>query len=788
MDQKSLQILEFPKVREVLAGFTAFSVSRELAETLLPSHDAETVCLWLRQSAEARWLLSLEPGFSIGHPGDIRKNAKMTTLGKILDPESLLDIRSTLATARLMHSTLKGLLSDLPCLWDIARNIVVIPSLEEEIERCIDPAGEVLDTASEELARIKYELKETRRQIINRLESIIRAESAQVMVQDNFITERSGRYVIPIKTEFQGEMKGIIHDVSNTGATVFIEPWATVELGNKLRQLDMEEEREIGRILTELSEEVAENNQEISENVNLIAELDLALAKARYARSVKATEAQIADTDGEKSGILKLINARHPLLKERAVPISVEAGDGFTGLIITGPNTGGKTVSLKTMGLLTLMTQSGMPIPASEGSQVPIFDNVFADIGDEQSIEETLSSFSWHMGNVVRIVGMSTTKSLVLLDELGTSTDPAEGAALARAILHHFLSREVLFAATSHYSELKVFAHATSGLQNASMEFDPKTLAPTFNLVLGIPGGSNALAIASQLGLPSAIIESAREMLPQGASEMEVLLRELASEKEATQAIQMELAKDREAAAKLKLQIEEEIRGLESAKHEILQEERERIGKESVELHKRIREASSELKKTRSKKSVKEAKSVLDAVREKLSSKTWQTETDREQKGQEIAAPPISIGDEVRVADTNIRGKVIAQSKKTGQIEIHAGQTKIRVDVEDVEKVESEERSSSIQSHTLQKSEEQRHRSLELDLRGKRADEVEPELDSYLNDVSIARFHEVCIVHGYGTGTIRQIVRDMLASHPLVRSFRSGKHDEGGDGVTVARL
>ncbi|MFO8100603.1 MAG: endonuclease MutS2 [Dehalococcoidia bacterium] len=788
VDNKSAEMLEFPKLLGILTGFTSFSVSRSLAESLLPQDDPESVSLLLRQSTEARNLLSFEPNLSIGQPVDIRETVRMTSLGKVLEPALLLDVRSILLAASLMNSTIKEHSPDLPSLWDIARQIVVLPQLADEIERCIDPSGEVLDTSSAELAGIRHELSQTRLQITNRLEKILRAENNQPMIQDNFITERGGRYVIPIKTEFQGEMKGIIHDVSNTEATVFIEPMAIVELGNRLRQLAMEEEREVLRILTVLSEDVAEYSELIVSDVNLIAELDLALAKAKFAQSYSAREPQIASPD-EATRIFRLAGARHPLLKEKAVPISVQIGDGFSGLVITGPNTGGKTVSLKTIGLFVLMAQAGIPIPASEESRIPVFDNIFADIGDEQSIEETLSSFSWHIGNITRIIEKATQNSLVLLDELGTSTDPAEGAALAQAIMSYFIENNTMVAATTHFGELKAFAHKTPGMENASMEFDPVTLAPTYRMVQGIPGGSNALSTAAHLGLPTQIIDRASQMLPKGMPEMESMVRELALEKETVRAERSAMESEREAATALKQQLEEDLQDLERHKQDILRDEREKIGSEAAELRKQIRRASSELKKSKSKQKIEEARSAIDTVHEQLESEVWQVPASS--SGEALAVSgieDISIGEAVRVIDTSIRGTVAGILEKTGEVEVHAGKTRLKVSAEDLEKIEKLGEKSYSRSHTLTRDETQHPRSLELDLRGKRADEVEPEVDAYLNDASIAGFHEVRIIHGYGTGTLRQIVRDMLASHPLIRSFRSGKQEEGGDGVTVIKL
>jgi DNA mismatch repair protein MutS2 len=733
MDEKSLEMLEFPKVREILAGFTSFSASRDLAVSLHPSTDPELVSLLLTQSTEARRLLATNPGFSIGAASDVREAAEMAARGKILDPQTLVDIQMTLAAARRLRAGLAKAASEFPSLWGIAERIVLLPRLEEDIARCIDATGDLLDSASAQLADLRRQLKAKRQQLLDRLDGIIKSAKGQRVVQEPLITEREGRYVIPVRAELQKEFKGIVHDVSNTGATVFVEPWMTVDLGNERRQLAIEEQREVERILAALSADVGANQAAISENVALIAELDLALAKARYADRARATEPVIVgeiigDCAGQM-GALRLVEARHPLLKGKAVPLSLEIGNDFSTLIITGPNTGGKTVALKTIGLLTLMAQSGMPIPASENSCIPIFDSVFADIGDEQSIEQTLSTFSWHIGNIVRIIETSTRKSLVLLDELGTSTDPNEGAALARAILLHFLSKRALVVATTHFSDLKVFAHATPGMQNASLEFDPVTLAPTYHLTLGIPGGSNAMATALRLGLPGEIIASAREMLTTDTAEVEKLLKDLTSEKQRTRALHSDLEEQKTRTADLRSRLEHELERLREREQSILRETRDRLAEEAARLHKDIRQASSELRKARSKESIERAQEVLKSAREQI--QTWQTQSTDE---------------------------------GVGGIVIHS------------------------KSATVKKPPGGRARLLELDLRGKRAGEIERQLDSYLNDASLAQLTEGRIIHGFGTGTVRQIVREMLASHPLVSSFRPGELREGGDGVTIVVL
>lgn len=789
MDNKSLEMLEFPRIREILAGYTSFSASHELATALKPLRDYERISLLLRQTAEARDLLGLDKGFSIGSIVDIRETAKMAALESVLDPQSLLEVQHTLAAFHVLRRYFSDLSDDFPLLRDIAGGIVELQQIEKDIAACLDATGEVLDTASPALANIRQQLRETRAQILERLEAIVRSPRGRRILQEDIITEREDRYVILVKTECRHEIKGIVHDISNTGATVFIEPTATVGLGNALRELVIEERREIERILGILSAEVGAHSDDITRSIELTAELDLALAKARYARSIKATEPiVIAPTkekkaDGKRNACtLKLIEARHPLLSAKAVPFSIEIGHDFSILVITGPNTGGKTVTLKTLGLLSLMAQAGMPIPASAESQVPIFDSVFADIGDEQSIEQTISSFSWHMGNVVRIIRSATQDSMVLLDELGTSTDPAEGSALARAILSYFLSRGTMAVATTHYSDLKAFAHTTAGLENASLEFDPATLAPTYKLTVGIPGGSNAMATASRLGIPPEIIDDARGMLTEGSQELETLLADLMAEKQKSEALRREVDVEREELIRRNAELYREQQRLKTEEQQAIQQARDRIVREEAELHKEIRQAATELRKEKSATVIEQAKYTLAGVRQQLDSEAWQV------KAKDIQAAdvgPVKIGDTVWIKEVGLMATVLSILEKTQEVEVLAGQTKMRLGLDGVVKTRASEDITTPRP-TIRPA--VRTVPLALDLRGRRADEVEPVLDSYLNDAVQSSINEARIIHGIGTGTVRNIVRDFLASHPLVKSFRSGGHDEGGDGATIVSL
>jgi DNA mismatch repair protein MutS2 len=783
MDEKSLEMLEFPKIREILADYTSFSASRELAMNLKPLQDYRRISLRLQQTAEARSLMALDKGFSIGSAHDIRDNVKLETLEGVLDPLSLLEVQQTLYALHDLRRYLKSIAGDFPLLWNAAEGIAELQQIEKDIASCIDPAGEVLDNASPELAGIRAQLRTTRAQILEKLETIVQSPRGGRILQEDVITERDGRYVLLVKIEHRHDLRGIVHDISNTGATVFMEPTTTVGLGNALRELVVEERHEIEKILRLLTAEVGAHADDIVRSIELTAELDLILAKARYAHRINAVEPAIIEpsSDGRKTNYLKLIEARHPLLGEKAVPFSLELGDKYTVLVITGPNTGGKTVTLKTIGLLNAMAQAGLPIPADATSQLPIFDNVFADIGDEQSIEQTLSTFGWHMGNIVRIIGQADGKSLVLLDELGTSTDPAEGSALARAILRHFLSKDVLTVATTHFSDLKAFAHTTQGLNNASLEFDAKTLTPTYRLTIGTPGGSNAIATAARLGIPAEIINDARSLLSGHSQELETLLANLMEEKQKIAILERDLVVEREKLKRRNDDLDKELQRLKSEERRTLQAERDAIVQEAAELHKEIRQASTELRKEKTSARLEDAKKSLAKVREAIASERWQPPAGATP---EEDAGIMKVGDTVRIKEAGLTGIVLSINETSQEVEVQAGNTKMRLGLNGVVKatpaIDKFAPSAKVPAA--------RRVPMELDLRGKRADEVEPILDTYLNDASQSSLSEARIIHGIATGTVRSIVREFLKNHPLAKSFRTGGRDEGGDGVTVVRL
>jgi DNA mismatch repair protein MutS2 len=786
LDEKSLAMLEFPRVREIIAGYTSFPASRELALSLKPTSDPVKVRLWLKQCTEARHLQAVEPDLQVGEITDVREMAGLAARGKVLEPPILAVIAHTLTDIRLLKGKLTAVSNEYPLLWDIAQNIIDLRTLEKDINACITPAGELLDSATSELQALRHQIQSQRQQLLTNLEGVIRSSHGQKIIQEPIVTQREGRYVIPVKIEFKKEIQGIIHDVSNTGATVFIEPWDAIEQGNELRELINEEKREIERIMRQLSGEVGVHEAEIAGNIALASEIDFIFAKAKYARRARANEATIAAfEENTASPALRLREARHPLLGDHAVPLSVEIGKDFTVMVITGPNTGGKTVALKTMGLLSLMTLAGLPIPAHEESQIPIFDNIFVDIGDEQSIEQTLSTFSWHITNISRIIKGSTRCSLVLLDELGTSTDPAEGSALARAILLHFLSKSTMTVATTHLGDLKAFAYVAEGLQNASLDFDPVTFAPTYRLTIGLPGGSNALETAARLGLDLSIIEDARNMLSTGTLELEVLITSLNEENSKVKLLHQELDTAHSEVEQLRKEFEKELHDLKIKEKTVIQETRDRVVTEAAELQREIKQASSELRKQKSRDAVEHTRKTLAAVHDRLKSETWQVQTSPEDKTAQ--EDTISPGDTVWLKDANLEATVIQINEASNEIEVQAGQTRIKLGLDGIERIVPTGAGEARKFVPIVKP-EPKQVSMELLLLGKRAEEVEHLLNSYLDDAALANLRQVRIVHGSGTGVLRQIVRELLSTHPLVKSFRPGERGEGGNGVTVVRL
>jgi DNA mismatch repair protein MutS2 len=782
MDTKDLELLEFPRIREIIAGYCSFSISREMAMSLSPSTDIDDIQAKLEESKEAGRLIEEDSSVTASGVEDIRDYAVAASRGQVLDPKTLRIICTSLQTMRLLRSGIAEHPDKYPILCKYAVNIGEFTPIEKAVNRAISLDGEILPNASAKLVSIRQNQQAKKAVLMNTLQGLISTGTQQHFIQEALITEREGRYVIPIKSEYRKDLQGIVHDVSNSGATLFIEPLQTLELGNSLKEEQIEEKREIARILTEISELIGGVSEDIIDSIEATALLDLTLAKARFARRFKATEATVYKADSATPPVIKLDNARHPLLGDNAVPLSIEIGSDFSILIITGPNTGGKTVALKTIGLLCMMTQAGLPIPAANTSRLPVLDGIYADIGDEQSIAQTLSTFSWHMSNIARILKKLKGYNLVLLDELGASTDPNEGSALGRAILLHILAAKSLAAITTHYTDLKVFAHVTEGLQNASFDFDPQTMTPTYKLTLGTPGGSNAIATAAHFGLPETVISSARSSLQEGSRQLEELLTNIQQEKQRLETLNRELEDEKIMYARQNRELTTELKKFNEEKQRLKQNARDAIIEEVSRLEKELRLVSSELRRAKSQDTIKNARQASQSVRQQIREGILAEDEEMLPEDDGI----IVVGDNVLIKEVGVKAKVISINDKTGQVEVATGSMSFKTDRNGLLKLSGDDKKEK--DYSVQVQIPLKQMPLELDLRGKRADEVEVLLDNYLNDAAVSNLKRVRIVHGYGTGTVRSIVRDLASHHPLVKNYEAVPAGEGGDGVTVINL
>ncbi len=790
MDSKHLQTLEYPKILKRLATYTSFSGGRELALALEVTTDIIIARERQKETTEARRLFALQPSLSLGGVHDVRQAVRDARLGIVLPPATFLDLRNTLLGGQRVRRTIIRLSGECPLLAAKAQHVDEFPHLVAEIARCLDERGEVPDRASVTLARIRRQLKEAHEYLLDRLNRIISSPTSATFLQEPLITQRGDRYVIPLKAEFKGRIPGLVHDQSSSGATLFIEPLLTVELNNRWRELQLEEEREVRRILAELSALVAEEGDFIERTVEALAGLDLIFARAKYAEEIRAVEPKLVgfkktgeQADSRHPGSsLRLLRARHPLLKpQTVVPIDVHLSDEFFILVITGPNTGGKTVSLKTVGLLTLMAQAGLHLPAEEGCTLSVFKGIYADIGDEQSIEQSLSTFSSHMTNIVNILERADNRSLVLLDELGAGTDPAEGSALARALLSTLLEKGVTTLATTHSSELKVYAHATPGVENASVEFDLETLSPTYELSIGLPGRSNAFAIAARLGLPGQIIGQARSLVSPQDLETEALLTEIKHTRQ-------EMLKDRQAAeialreaTSREQELGEHLAGIERARREVLAEARDQARRELEAVRQEISRLRSGLEM---RNITEEWLAQAEERLSRLERNTAPLERVVRQRPESVSLVP---GDTVWVEGLGATGQITELADD--EVEVQVGNFRVRTGRKNLElrpgaAPESVKAERTVTVTTARPPSP----GLELDLRGLRVEEATPRLDKYLDDAHLAGLPHVRIIHGKGTGALRQATRQQLKGHPLVASYRPGDRYEGGEGVTVAQL
>jgi DNA mismatch repair protein MutS2 len=814
----TITTLEFPAIRQMLARHASFAASRQMAETLVPSTDAFEISVALSQTREARYLLDEYPDLTIGAARDVRDAVTLASRGGVLDAIVLLEIARTLAAARRFRQALVRVDGNrIPLLFEFIQQLPVYPAIEDRIEHSINNDGEVLDTASAKLASLRNEIRITMGRVQERLQHIVSSGQYADALQENIVTIRNGRYVVPVKASHKRMVKGLVHDQSGKGITLYIEPLVVVELNNKLRELQLDEADEVARILAELSDLVGAQASAIHAGITALATIDFALSKARFAGQIRAVEPIMIDVMQGQDPHVHLIKARHPLIDPtKVVPIDMTMPHTTRITLITGPNTGGKTVSLKTTGLLAIMAQSGLFIPANDGSMLPIFGQIYADIGDEQSIEQSLSTFSSHLTNIIKILAnldhmVELTPSqvqargvdewrpqaavfrdelpaLVLLDELGAGTDPVEGSALARAIVEHLLNRGVFAIATTHYAELKAFAYSTPGVQNASVEFNAETLSPTYRLMIGVPGRSNALAIATRLGLDKAIIESARATLPSQEHQVDSLLAAIQRERQESAVMLQRANQVQTEADQLRADMARDRQQFDIRLEEERQAAAQAIENEVKQVRAELRRLRDDVQQvTVTKKWMEEAQQRAVEVQQQASERLAKQRRPNAPVVKPVVEEqrPIQVGDAVFVPSVNMTGDVVEVDVDDDQAIVQVGGFRITVKLSEVRPGQRKEPAVQVQRQTYVPSTPDV--AIEIDVRGMRAAEAIERVDRYIDDAYRANLPFVRIIHGKGSGALRQTLRDQLQRHRQVKSLAGGGAS-GGEGVTVVHL
>ena len=790
MDGRAIRVLELDKIFDKLRERTVSTLGQEHVDSLRPVADFYEVKARQKETLDAAAYLWRKGSVPFGGIHDIRSSLKRVELGSVLGIGELMRTGDVLRCGRIIRQFLTN---DIPNEWEgnivleLGRQISVFRHVEDAISNAIISEEEISDHASPELYSIRRSIRNKQDEIKDKLSSIIRSAEYRKLMQDAVVTLRGDRYVIPVKQEHRSQVPGLVHDISSSGATVFIEPLSVVEANNEIKALLIKEQREIERILAQLSSMVAEIRNELSVNLEILARLDFIFAKAKLAMDMDAISPRLVS---EK--VIKIKKGRHPLLDRiKVVPIDLELGTDYTTLVVTGPNTGGKTVTLKTAGLFVLMLQSGLHIPCETGTEFGIFGNVYADIGDEQSIEQSLSTFSSHMKNIVSILKNADEDSLVLLDELGAGTDPTEGAALAISILERLTARRIRTMATTHYSELKIYAMTTKGVQNASCEFDVETLRPTYRLLIGIPGKSNAFAISQKLGLDSSLIDRAKEFLTKDNIKFEDVLSEIEKNR-------IKAEKDKESAQvskkeieALKAEIEMEREKLEKEKSKIISKAKEEARSIIIDARYQAEELLQQLKDLYEKGYKESLDKELNEARTGLRRLDSLEESMVESyKVREFVEPPEDLkpGESVIMLNLNQRAVVLDKPDKDGQVLVQAGIMKVNVHISQLKRVDEQKESlekmtrarvAGVKTHSVK---------TELDIRGLNVEEALVKVDKYIDDAVIAGLNEVTIIHGKGTGILRKAVQDFLKGHAHVKTFRLGKYGEGETGVTVVEL
>lgn len=797
MNDKTLYKLEFHKVKELVKAFAITEEGKVKIDELMPKTTLDEVKLLQDETADALMMSVKKGRLPLSNLKPVKPVLKRVEIGAILSGGELLIVRDALRMTRKAKNYYQDAIGNgeiYQVVGPYFERLSPQNQVEREISRCILSPEEIADDATPELARIRKQKLSIGSRIKESLQQIIRSSHYQDMIQDPVVTLRQDRYCIPVKVEYKGQFKGIVHDQSSTGATVFIEPMAVVEIGNELKGLETKEQEEIEKLLIELTNLVMPYTEEIMTSYDELIQLDRIFARSEFSLKYDCRQPKLND-----QGYIELKRARHPLLpKDQVVPIDVRLGREFTTLLITGPNTGGKTVTLKTLGLFSLMAAVGLQIPAAEGSEVAVFEGIYADLGDEQSIEQSLSTFSAHMTNIVSILKEMSLNSLILLDEVGSGTDPIEGAALAMSILEHLRKQQIRTVATTHYSELKLYALSTEGVENASCEFDVESLRPTYRLLIGIPGKSNAFAISMKLGLPTYLIDDAKVYLEKENVKMEDILVDLEQSKRMAE-IESERAKVfRAEAERLKEEIQKERSKIDKIKKKVI----ERAELKAKEMLKEAEEeADRALKEVRA--AARKAQVVIDehSLQE---AKEGMSETLKKQRkraskvtGTSKMKPltSVSLGEEVMVTSLMQKGIVTKEADKNGMVEVRMGIMPMKVKLSDLQKVKEELVTMPTQTHkTKQKGQisynvrKTQNISTEVDVRGLMVDEAWPVVDKYLDDAYLAGLKQITIIHGKGTGALRAAITQRLKRHPHVEAQRPGTFGEGEMGVTVVTV
>ena len=791
MTKNYFSVLEFDKIRQKLKSCATSSFGKELAEKIEPNDDFDSVKKNLELTTEAVKIFAVNSP-PLGGIFDIREVLKKISLGSSAAAEELLNILSTIFAMRNVKKFFKEIELDAPKLKFRAAQIEILGNLEKQLDSAIDEHGTVKDSATSELQKIRRELRTAQSRIKTEIFSILHDSAKQKYFQDAIITMRGDRYVVPVKLEYKAQFPGIVHDQSATGATIFIEPMAIVNLNNEVKQLEAEERAEVNRILRVLSEAVRKNSDALLNNVEILAQVDLVFAKAKFARDLNATEPIL-----EKFTDLK--SARHPLIPaEKVVPIDIKLGENFSILLVTGPNTGGKTVSMKTLGLLALMAQSGLYIPAAFGSKISVYTNIFADIGDEQSIEQSLSTFSAHMKKIVSILEKVQSTDLVLLDEVGAGTDPDEGAALAMAILEKLLQLKTSTIATTHYSELKTFAYSTDGIENACVEFNAETLQPTYKLLIGIPGASNAFAISQRLGLEKNIIDRAKNFITADHANFEKIVSELESQRIFYEQKNAEISLRQIEIDRHEKKISEMRDEIAKSKGEIIRKAREKSAAMVRETRREAEEIISSLKEQFDDMGVKKRQQAIQNARDKIREAEFESMPGiiaDKSVGKRINKKFLQIGDTIYIKSLDQKGTVISIEKDGKELTVQVGALKTTVKTSackfvshNSEEIPDSQPSTSKNRGSAGLLQKVSTVGREIDIRGMLVDEAEQVCGKFIDDAQLAGLKQILIIHGKGTGALRKGIHDFLRRNKSVENFNLADLEEGGAGATFVEL